>query len=132
MSYIVSVGLVIPKPFFEIFALVAKMTIVGTILAFVASQPQPFPQMNVKNVILHDDLKDEVYIRLLFGMPISLLTHVYKLKCSLNGLKQAPKNIQDLVQSSKLTSSTLMDTPMKINVKHGRDERKFLEDSALY
>jgi len=43
----------------EIFALVAKMTTIRTILAITASQSWPLHQMDVKNAFLHVDLKEE-------------------------------------------------------------------------
>ncbi|RDX83513.1 hypothetical protein CR513_35559, partial [Mucuna pruriens] len=54
----------------ETFALVAKMTTVCTILALAASQYWPLHQIDVKNAFLHSDLKEEVYIKLLYGMHI--------------------------------------------------------------
>ncbi|RDX73261.1 hypothetical protein CR513_47159, partial [Mucuna pruriens] len=51
----------------ETFAPVAKMIIVCTIFALVASQSCPLCQIDVKNTLLHDDLKEEVYIKLPYG-----------------------------------------------------------------
>jgi len=42
----------------ETFALVVKMTIVGTILAIAASESWQIHQMDVKNAFLHGELKE--------------------------------------------------------------------------
>jgi hypothetical protein len=73
----------------ETFTPVAKMTTVRTILALAASQSWPLYQMDVKNVFLYGDLKEDVYLKLPSGMSTSLSNDVCKLKRSLYGLKQA-------------------------------------------
>lgn len=75
----------------ENFAPVAKMTTVRTILTFAASQSWPLHQMDVKNAFLHGDLKEDVYLKLPFGMSTSSSNDACKLKRSLYGLKQAPR-----------------------------------------
>ena len=47
----------------EIFAPVAKMTTIRTILDIPASQNWSLHQMDVKNAFLHEDLKEDVYMR---------------------------------------------------------------------
>lgn len=74
----------------ETFALVAKMTIVRTNLAIVASQSWPLFQLDVKNAFLHGDLKEVVYMRLSQGYPNAAIGDVTRVKRSLYGLKQAP------------------------------------------
>ena len=74
----------------ETFAPVAKMTIVRTIIVIGASQGWPFHQMNVKNVFLHGDLKEDIYMAPPPGLFSSSTSVVCKLKRSLYGLKQAP------------------------------------------
>lgn len=54
------------------------MTTVQTILALAASQSWLLHQMDVKNAILHDDLKEEVYMKLPSGMRTSSPTDVCK------------------------------------------------------
>ena len=71
----------------ETFAPVAKMTTVRTILAIAASQSWRLHQMDMKNVFLHGDLQEEIYMKLPSGMTISSPHDVYKLRRSLYGLK---------------------------------------------
>ncbi|RDX73253.1 hypothetical protein CR513_47166, partial [Mucuna pruriens] len=73
----------------ETFVPIVKITIVCTLLAMVASQSWSLHQMDVKNAFLHDDLKEEVYIKLLYGIHTPFPNIVCKPKCSLYGLKQA-------------------------------------------
>ena len=48
----------------ETFAPVAKMTTVRTIIAIAASESWQIHQLHVKNVFLHGDLNEDVYIKL--------------------------------------------------------------------
>ncbi|RDX72716.1 hypothetical protein CR513_47754, partial [Mucuna pruriens] len=72
------------------FSPIAKMTIVGTILALAASQSWSLHQMDV-NAFLHGDFKEEVYIKLPYGMHTLFPNIVCKLKRFLYGLKHAPR-----------------------------------------
>ena len=74
----------------ETFAHVAKMTTVRTILAIAASQSWRLHQMDMKNVFLHGDLQEEIYMKLPSGMTTSSPHDVCKLRRSMYGLKQAP------------------------------------------
>ena len=67
------------------------MTTIWTILAIAASQSWPLHQMDVKNVFLHGDLKEEIYMKLPSSMLPSSSSDVCKLRHSLDGLKQAPR-----------------------------------------
>lgn len=84
----------------ENFAPVAKMTTVRTILTFAASQSWPLHQMDVKNAFLHGDLKEDVYLKLPFGMSTSSSNDACKLKRSLYCLKQALRVWFDKFQST--------------------------------
>ena len=50
----------------------AKMAYVRLLLAIAASKSWPLYQMDVKNAFLHEDLKEEVYIRILQASPLHL------------------------------------------------------------
>jgi len=54
----------------ETFASMAKMTIVRTIIAIVASESRQIHQLDVENAFLHGDLNEEVYIKLPTGMSL--------------------------------------------------------------
>ncbi|RVW37994.1 Retrovirus-related Pol polyprotein from transposon TNT 1-94 [Vitis vinifera] len=61
----------------ETFAPVAKMTTVRTILALTVSSDWPLHQMDVKNVFLHGDLKECIYMKPPSGLFPSPTSHVY-------------------------------------------------------
>jgi len=71
----------------EIFASVAKMTTMRTIIVIATSESWQIHQLDVKNVFLHSDHKEEVYIKPLTYTPLPLSNIVCKLKRSLYGLK---------------------------------------------
>jgi hypothetical protein len=89
----------------ETFAPVAKITIVRTILAIAASKAWPLHQMDVKNVFLHGDLKEEIYMKLPPGMSTTASDEVCKLRRSLYGLKQAPRAWFEKFRNTLLTFS---------------------------
>ena len=73
----------------ETFALVAKMTIVRTILAIASSKS--WLLMGVKNAFLNGDLKEDIYMKLPTDMSMTASHEVCKLRRSLYGLKQTPR-----------------------------------------
>nr|KYP51612.1 Retrovirus-related Pol polyprotein from transposon TNT 1-94 [Cajanus cajan] len=77
--------------YLETFAPVAKMNTVRVILSLVANYGWNLQQFDVKNVFLHGELKEEIYIKLPPGYDgKTLATTVCKLKKALYGLKQSP------------------------------------------
>jgi hypothetical protein len=89
----------------ETYSPVAKMTTVKAIIVMATSKGWSLHQMNVKNVFLHGDLQEEVYME----QPSSYVdqTHpnlVCRLKKALYGLKQAPKAWSDKIGQYLITS----------------------------
>jgi hypothetical protein len=89
----------------ETYSPVAKMTTVRAIIIMVAAKGWSLHQMDVKNVFLHGNLQEEVYME----QPPSYVdqTHpnlVYKLKKVLYGLKQAPRAWSDKIGQYLVTS----------------------------
>jgi hypothetical protein len=84
---------------------VAKMTTVRTIIAMVAAKGWSLHQMDVKNVFLHGDLQEEVYMEQPLGYVDQ--THpnlVCRLKKALYSLKQAPRAWSDKIGEYLVTS----------------------------
>jgi hypothetical protein len=82
----------------ETYSLVAKMIIVRTIIAMTKAKRWSLHQMDVKNVFLHGDLHEEMYME----QPPSYVDQtrpnlVYRLKKTLYGLKQAPRDWSDKI-----------------------------------
>ncbi|GAA0163745.1 transmembrane signal receptor [Lithospermum erythrorhizon] len=80
------------KDFTETFAPVAKIVSVRTFLAVVVAKNWVVHQLDVNNVFLHGDLHEEVYMRLPSGFSSSTSNQVCRLRKSLNGLRQSPRN----------------------------------------
>ena len=69
----------------ETFSPVAKLNIVRVLISFVANLDWPLHQFDVKNVFLHRDLEEVVFVS------STQEKVVFKLKKALYGLKQSPR-----------------------------------------
>ncbi|WJZ94996.1 hypothetical protein VitviT2T_013797 [Vitis vinifera] len=79
--------------YIETFAPIAKINTVRVLLSLAANLDWPLQQFDVKNVFLHGELSEEVYMHLPLGCMVSekQCQKVCKLKKSLYGLKQSPR-----------------------------------------
>jgi Reverse transcriptase (RNA-dependent DNA polymerase) len=76
----------------ETFAPVAKMNTVCTLLSVVVNCNWALYQMDVKNMFLHGELEEEVYMEIPSGLSISQSERmVCRLKKAIYGLKQSPR-----------------------------------------
>ncbi|GKA83812.1 retrovirus-related pol polyprotein from transposon TNT 1-94 [Tanacetum coccineum] len=79
--------------FEESFAPVVRMEAIRIFLAYVAHKSFTVFQMDVKTAFLHGTLKEDVYVCQPKGfIDADHLSHVYKLKKALYGLKKAPRS----------------------------------------
>ncbi|CAL8157474.1 unnamed protein product [Prunus armeniaca] len=77
--------------YMETFAPVAKLNTVRVLFSLAANHDWPLLQFDVKNVFLHGDLNEEIYMDLPHGIPVTSNEGVVcKLRKSLYGLKQSP------------------------------------------
>ncbi|CAL2243576.1 unnamed protein product [Prunus armeniaca] len=78
--------------YLETFAPAANLNTVHVLLSLAANRDWPLLQFDVKNVFLHGDLKEEIYMDLPPGIPVTSKKGVVgKLRKSLYGLKQSPR-----------------------------------------
>lgn len=76
----------------EIFSPVVKHTSIRAILAMVAMHDMELEQLDVKTAFLHGDLEEEIYMQQPEGFEKEgMKNHVCRLKKSLYGLKQSPR-----------------------------------------
>jgi hypothetical protein len=76
----------------ETFAPVAKMGTVRTLISYAINFGWPLHQLDVKNIFLHRDLEEEVYMKIPPGfINNQTLGKICKLKKSLFGLKWSPR-----------------------------------------
>ena len=79
--------------YYDTFSLVAKIVFVCLLLSMAAMRSWPLFQLDIKNVFLHGDLAEEVYME----QPPGFVTQgesglVCKLRRSLYDLKQSPRD----------------------------------------
>ena len=77
--------------YFDTFSPVAKMTYVRLFISLVATYNWDLHQLDIKNVFLHGDLQEEVYMEQPLGFVAQgEIRRVYRLQKSLYSLKQSP------------------------------------------
>ena len=91
----------------EIFAPVARLSSVRTLIAVSAARKWPLFQMDVKNAFLNGELLEEVYIKLppSYSHPPRLPHRVFRLRRTLYGLKQL---LEHDLESSVLLSLNMV------------------------
>ena len=98
--------------YYDTFSPVAKMASVRLLLSMAAMSSWPLYQLDIKNVFLHSDLAEEVYME----QPPGFVAQgesglVCRLRRSLYGLKQSPRawfgHFSSVVQEFGMTQSTL-------------------------
>ncbi|KAG7534720.1 GAG-pre-integrase domain [Arabidopsis thaliana x Arabidopsis arenosa] len=84
----------------EVFAPVARLDTVRTILAVAAQSSWEVFQLDVKSAFLHGELKEDVYVNQPEGfVKKGEEEKVYKLKKALYGLKQAPRAWYNMIEA---------------------------------
>ncbi|GJR62872.1 putative ribonuclease H-like domain-containing protein [Tanacetum coccineum] len=131
--------------FEESFAPVARIEAIRIFVANAAHKNMTIYQMDVKTAFLNGELKEEVYV----SQPEGFVdqdnpSHVYKLKKSLYGFKQAPracprgifinqsKYASEIVKKYGLNTTNSVDTPMIENKKLDEDLQGKPVDATLY
>ncbi|RVW81643.1 Retrovirus-related Pol polyprotein from transposon RE2 [Vitis vinifera] len=120
----------------DTFSPVAKIASVHLLLSMAAMCSWPLYQLDIKNVFLHGDLAEEVYME----QPPGFVAQgesglVCRLRRSLYGLKQSPrawKYALDILEETGMLDSKPIDTPMDSNVKLVPGQGKPLGDPGRY
>ncbi|GKC04409.1 retrovirus-related pol polyprotein from transposon TNT 1-94 [Tanacetum coccineum] len=110
--------------FEESFTPVARIEAIRIFIANVANKNMTIYQMDVKTAFLNDELREVVYVSQPKGfVDPDNLTHVYRLKKALYGLKHAPQTWYDMLSSFLLSqnfSKGAVD-PILFTRKEGKD-----------
>ena len=97
--------------YYDTFSPMSKIASILLLLSMAAMRSWPLFQLDIKNVFLHGDLVEEVYME----QPLGFVTHgesdlVCKLRRSLYGLKQSPQawfsRFSSIVQEFGMIQST--------------------------
>nr|GEZ06525.1 retrotransposon protein, putative, unclassified [Tanacetum cinerariifolium] len=125
------------------FDLVARLEAIRIFLAFAAHMNMVVYQIDVKTAFLNGNLQEEVYVSQpnRFMDPDNL-SHVYKLKKALSGLKQAPRAWYDMLSSFLISQDLskgsvdptlfILDTPMVEKSKLDEDKERKTVDPSHY
>ncbi|GKA02439.1 retrovirus-related pol polyprotein from transposon TNT 1-94 [Tanacetum coccineum] len=114
--------------FLELFAPVARIEAIRIFIANAATKNMTIYQMDVKTAFLNDELHEVVYVsKPSRFVDLDKLNHVYRLKKTLNGLKQAPRArprgifinqsnyALEMIKKYGMLSSDRIDTLKKVN-----------------
>jgi hypothetical protein len=78
--------------FSEVFSPIEKITSIRVLMSLVATFDLEIEQMDVKTMLLHGDLEEEIYMKQLEGFIVKVKKDlVCKLKISLYGIKKSPR-----------------------------------------
>nr|KYP44586.1 Retrovirus-related Pol polyprotein from transposon TNT 1-94 [Cajanus cajan] len=92
----------------EIFAPVARLETVRTVIAIAATKRWSIYQLDIKSAFLHGEINEDVYLEQPPGYVCQGREHqVYKLKKALYGLKQAPRAWYSKLESHLVTNGFL-------------------------
>ncbi|RVW67394.1 Retrovirus-related Pol polyprotein from transposon TNT 1-94 [Vitis vinifera] len=128
----------------ETFAPVAKINTVRVLLSLVANLDWSLQQFDVKNVFLHGELSEEVYMDLPLGcmVPEKQCQKVCKLKKSLYGLKQSPRawfgrftksmRVLAIIKETGMSGCQPVNTPIEKGLKLCVEPNQVSTDKGRY